>query len=52
MILFAAVSSLDLEADEWLLVNPTTTGFKRVLYDQENMDNLLRQLNEDHQVCR
>ncbi|ELU05924.1 hypothetical protein CAPTEDRAFT_195052 [Capitella teleta] len=44
------VDQLDLQDAEWLLVNPTTTGFKRVLYDQENMDNLLRQLLDNHLV--
>lgn len=37
-------------SNTWLLLNLNVSGYFRVNYNQENWDQLLRQLSTDHQV--
>lgn len=36
--------------NDWIIVNANRTGYYRVIYDEENRNRLLAQLEEDHEV--
>lgn len=40
----------DIETKSWLLLNVDQTGYYRVNYDQENWNQIIDALNEDHHV--
>lgn len=41
--------TLDIPANDWILVNPDLLGFFRTNYDRENWRKIIRQLKHDHQ---
>lgn len=43
-------STFKVDSSDWLLLNLNVSGYFRVNYNQENWDQLLWQLSEDHLV--